>query len=111
MEIYDKKYDTIQLDASEAHTFQYAKWQVLVLQLILTITAIYRPPNVSNLLFLDEFLEWIANPIPTDQNTVIAMTFNLHINGPNDDGCNFINAMTALGLKQHAQFPTYRSVN
>ena len=110
--IYDKKYDTVQLDASEAWIFQCDNWQVFALQLTLTITAIYRPPNVSNLLFLDEFLEWIANPIATIPDIIIASDFNLHVNNPNDDDfCNFIDAMPALGLNQHIPFPTQRSGN
>ena len=110
--IYDKKYDTTQLDAVEAHTSQYAKWQVLALQLTLTIIASYRPPNVSSFLFLDEFLGWIADPIAMNPNIIVASDFNLHINNPNDyDSFNFINAMTAVGLKQHIQLPTHRSGN
>ena len=81
--IYDKKYNTMHLDAREAHTFQYTRWKYQS----------FKPPNVANLLFLDEILEWIANSIAMDPNIIIAGDFNLHVNNPNDDdGCNFINA-------------------
>ena len=73
---------------------------------MLTIIAIYRPTNVSNLLLLDEFLEVDSWPIAMDRNIIIAGNFNLHVNNPNDDdSCNFIDAMTTLVLKQHIQFP------
>ena len=49
-------------------------------------------------------------PLSWIQTSSYPVTLTSMLTNPNDgDGCNFINAMTALGLTQHIQFPTHRS--
>ena len=92
-------------------TFQFAKWKVSDSHVTLTLIGVYRPPNSAGLDFLEEFTDWIAEPLVNDSILVIMGDFSFHGNNPNDDVANFTDTITALGLVQHVSGPTYHSNN
>ena len=48
------------VDSRECSTFQVAKWKVGIGKLMLTVIGVYKPLNMSNSIFLEEFTEWIG---------------------------------------------------
>ena len=109
---YKSHLPVTKLDDGELKTFQYIKWKVEICHTCITVVAVYRPPDTSNLAFVGDFIEWIVDPLADNSNLLVAGDFNLHVNDKNDDDSNnFINAMTALGLIQHVTFATHKSGN
>ena len=45
------------VDSRECSTFQVAKWKVGMEKLMLTVIGVYKPPNTSNSIFIEEFTE------------------------------------------------------
>ena len=101
------------VDSRECSTFQVAKWNIGVEKLVLTVIGVYKPPNMSNSIFLEEFTEWIGLCIASDHNIIVAGDFNLHVNKlqSEDDAGNFVDMMITLGLDQKVNFPTHKSGN
>ena len=101
------------VDSRECSTFQVAKWKVGMEKPMLTVTGVYKPPNTSNSIFLEEFTEWIGPCIASDHNIIVAGDFNLHVKYvlSDDDAGNFVDMMVALGLDQTVNFPTHKSGN
>ena len=100
------------LSQGELSTFQFGKWQVLVKHTCLRIVAVYRPPDSSNIMFLDEITEWMVDSLAEDTNVIVAGDFNLHISNENDDDTHKLLAtFAALGLDQHVGLPTHKSGN
>ena len=98
------------VDEGQLNTFQYAKWQLALKHTSITVIAIYHPPpsnfaRVTNGEFLDEFTDWAAESVSTSNNVILVGDFNLHINNPNDDdACNFMETIQALGIQQNITF-------
>ena len=85
---------------------------MLVKHTCLMIVAIYRPPDLSNIMFLDEITKWMVDSLLEDNNVIIAGDFNLHISNKNDDDAyNLLDTFTALGLDQHVGLPMHKSGN
>ena len=82
-------------------------------KVLLTVIGIYKPPNTSNSISLEEFTEWIGLCIASDHNITVAGDFNLHVNNvlPDDDAGNFVDMMITLGLDQKVNFLTHKSGN
>ena len=100
------------LSQGELSTFQFGKWQVLVKHTCLMIVAVYRPPDSSKIVFLDEITEWMVDSLAEDTNVIVAGDFNLHISNENDDDAhNLLDTFAALGLDQHVGLPTHKSGN
>ena len=73
--------------------------------MMLMVLEIYHPPyndqtKTTNLDFLDEFTDWIAEHAMNDTNAIILGDFNLYVNDPDDDNAmNFIETTQALALE------------
>ena len=68
--------------------------------------------RVTNGDFLNEFTHWAAESVSTCNSVIQVGDFYLHVNDPNDDdACNFIETVQALGLHQNISFPTHVSGN
>ena len=100
------------LSQGKLSTFQFGKWQVLVKHTCLMIVAVYRPPNLLNIMFLDEITECMVDSLAVDTNVIIAGDFNLHISNENDDDPhNLEDTFAALGLDQHVGLLMHKSGN
>ena len=100
------------LSQGKLSTFQFGKWQVLVKHTCLMIVAVYRPPDLSNIMFLDDITEGMVDSLAEDINVIIAGDFNLHISNKNDDDAhNLLDTFTALGLDQHVGLPMHKLGN
>ena len=63
-------------------------------------------------MFLDEYVEFLADVLADHRNILILGDFNIHINSKYDpDAEVFSDMMEALGLDQHTNFSTHRSGN
>ena len=78
--IANKNFDVKLVLESERQTFQIAKWKIVIPSLVITLVGVYKPPNTSNFDFHDDFLDWILDTIPLDNNIIIIGDFNHHIN-------------------------------
>ena len=86
--------------------------EVQVKNISLTLVGTYHPPSGNYLTFIDDFVEWITDPLAMDNNIIVLGDFNLHVNDVNDDDAgNFLDSTTTLGLIQHVDFPTHQSGN
>ena len=93
-------------------TFEQAIWKIQISNQTLHLCAIYRPPDKSEMLFIDDFTEFMADVIAEYSNLIVVGDFNMHIN--KDDNPNasiFMDTMVALGLKQHTRGSMHRSGN
>ena len=78
---------------------------------------IYQPPYstrqpITNAIFLDEIIEWLADVLTNHNNIILARDFNLHVNDENDtDASILINTIEAMGIQQHIIYPTHKSDN
>ena len=100
------------ISEGEKSTFQYAKWCMETSHMCLTVLGIYRPPSGSATEFLREFTECLPKNALLDTNPIIMGDFNLHVNNENDDdSMNFLEMMSALGLKQNVMFDTHKLGN
>ena len=101
------------LNMDQSDTFEKAIWKVRYPGVDLTVCAIYHLPysetyQVTNSQFLDEFSEFHAEVLAEHRNLVITGDFNLYVNYSEDQvGEVFTDTMLALGLDQHAMFPTH----
>ena len=69
---------------------------------ILHVCAIYRPPDTSERLFIDDFTEFMVDVLAEYSNLIVVGDFNMHINKEeNPNASIFMDTMVALGLKQH----------
>ena len=63
-------------------------------------------------MFLDDFVEVLADVLADPGNILILGDFNIHVNNKDDpDAKVFSDMMEALGLNQHINFSTHRSDN
>ena len=63
-------------------------------------------------MFLDEFLEWLPDPLAKYKNVVLMGDINFHLNNVDDpDASTLRNTLAALGLKIHNNFHTHRHGN
>ena len=64
------------------------------------------------MLFIDDFMEFMADVIAEYSNLIVVGDFNIHINKDNNpNALIFMDTMVALGLKQHTKGSTHRSGN
>ena len=78
----------------------------------LHLWAIYRPPDTSEVLFINDFIEFMGDVIAEYSNLIVVGDFNIHINKDNNPNASiFMDTMVALGLKQHTKGSMHRSGN
>ena len=110
--IVNKNFDVKLISESEKQTFKIAKWNIVILSLVIMLLGVYKPPNTSNFDFHDDFLDWISDMIALDNNIIIMGDFNHHINKQLDeDASNCMESMSSVGLVQHVDFGTHESDN
>ena len=106
-----------QIGEGQLRSFQFCKWQVHVHHTSVTLVSIYHPPynnktKVTNVDFMDEYTDWLAETSANDKNLVICGDYNMHVNNPDDeDAASFLETNEALGLMQHVTFATHSSGN
>ena len=97
-------------------SFQCALW-TLSTSSGTNILAIYHPPYseknpIANNMFMDEYVEFLADVLADHRNILILGDFNIHVNSKDDpDEEVFSDMMEALGLDQHTNFSTHRRGN
>ena len=70
----------------------------------------YHPPysaanQITNVQFLDEFLNWLLDQIIEHKNLITTGDINLHLNNLEDaDGSSFLENLDVLGLESHCTF-------
>ena len=95
-------------------SFEYALW-TLSTSSRTNILAIYHPPYmdknpITNNMFMDEYVEFLADVQADHRNILTLGSFNIHINSKDDpDAEVFSDMMEALGLNQHTIFSTHRN--
>ena len=63
-------------------------------------------------MFINDITEFLTKALSEHQNIILAGDFNIHINNWDDPEANILmDAMIALGLKQHINFITHHSGN
>ena len=98
-------------------TFKSATWELNIKNTKLTIHRLYHPPpsltnKTTNVMFVDEFMEFAARTIPNHTNNLYIGNFNLHVSdGEDTDAAIFRDATEAMGLYQHVHFSTHKSGN
>ena len=66
----------------------------------------------TNVMFLDEFTEWLPDQLVKYKNVMIAGDINFHLNSIDDpDATTLKDTLDALGLKIHNNFPMHRHGN
>ena len=80
------------------------------------ILSVYHPPystknRISNVVFLDDFIEFLTNIIPMYNNVLVVGDSNLHLNKADPDAEVFENSMDALGFVPHVKFLTHKLGN
>ena len=99
----------------KCNTFEHAIWNISGKNVSFVILAVYHPPytksnGASNNVFLDEFLDFMADFVPIAKNIIITEDFNMHVDDcENQDGSCLNDNIKAMGYDQHVQFPTHRS--
>ena len=100
------------ISSGNNETFEQAIWKLQTSNQTLHLCAIYRPPDTSEMLFIDDFMEFMADVIAEYCNLIVVGDFNIHINKENDPNASiFMDTMVALGLKQHTKGSMHRSGN
>ena len=93
-------------------TFEQAIWKLQTSNQTLHVCTIYRPPDTSEMLFIDDFMEFMVDVIAEYSNLIVVGDFNIHINKEdNPNALIFMDTMVALGLKQHTKGSMHRSGN
>ena len=92
-------------------TFEFGIWLLKNKGITSYIHGIYKPPNTDMNKFLNEIAEYLAFNINT-KYPIFLGDFNIHW-GDEVDGnaSSFADTVEALGLTQHAQFPTHNRNN
>ena len=81
------------------------------------IACVYHPPStsagqVTDSIFIEEFLDLVEDLVTKHKNLVILGDFNLHVNDPSaTDAIIFIDAMSALGFNQIVKKATHETGN
>jgi hypothetical protein len=89
-------------------SFEYGVWQLVFKSMTIHCVGIYRPPILATPnQFVNEFFPFMEDIVAKYSNLVVLGDFNLHINDTTSSILNFNNSLTALGLKQHVDFPTH----
>ena len=106
-----------QLPLDQDISFEGGLWRLQSHGINIVLLVIYRPPastqnQVPPSIFIDRFLDTLQNILITYGNIIIMGDFNLHVNDPSDpDATNLLDAMSALGFKQHVHLATHTSGN
>ena len=106
-----------EVDEENKKTFQFAIWKVSCKEYTISIIGVYHPPystvhQCTNAMFLDEFTEWLLDPLAKYKNVVIMGDINFHLNNVDDpDATTLKDILDALGLKIHNNLPTHRHGN
>ena len=73
---------------------------------------IYRPPDSSINKFSEDFFELLDDVTAEQSNTVICGNFNIQVNDKDNQSIEqYLDAITAMGSKQHVKFFTHRNGN
>ena len=105
------------ISSGNNEAFEQAVWKLQTSNRTLHVCAIYRPPDTSERLFIDDFTEFMVDVIAEYSNLIVVGDFNMHINKEeNPNASIFMDTMVALGLialglKQHTIGSTHRSGN
>ena len=68
------------ISSGNNNTFEQAIWKLQTLNQTLHVCAIYRPPDTSEMLFTDNFMEFVVDVIAEYSNLIIVGDFNIRIN-------------------------------
>ena len=85
-------------------SFEYALWTLSTTSSRTDILAIYHPPYseknpITNNMFMNEYVEFLADVLADHRNILILGDLNIHINSKDDpDAEVFSDMMEALGL-------------
>ena len=110
--IHKLKVKADKISSGNNEAFEQAIWKLQTSNQTLHLCAIYRPPDTSEMLFIDDFMEFMADVIAEYSNLIVVGDFNIHINKENDPNASiFMDTNVALGLKQHTKGSTHRSGN
>ena len=110
--IVKNKYKPKQLRHKIHQTFESVTWELNIKNTKLAIHGIYHPPpslrnKTANGMFVDEFMEFASNTLPSHANNIYIGDFNVHLSDEvNTDSAIFSDATEAMGLYQHVAFPT-----
>ena len=100
------------ISSGNNETFEQAIWKLQTSNQTLHFCASYRPPDTSEMLFIDDFIEFMVHVIAEYSNLIVVGDFNIHINKDNNPNASiFMDIMVALGLKQHTKGSMHRSSN
>ena len=109
--IYKNTLDCKLIDKGLAQTFEYAQWDILRLNMTLSLLALYHPPRsrkhkhtVNE--FVTGFVDFLADMLVKFTGDLInAGDFNIHVNDLfNDDTQQLLSAMEASGFDQLVDF-------
>ena len=76
-------------------TFEFAKWKVTSKGITTILIGIYHPPysisnSITNVIFLDDLMEWLSEQTSQDKNIILAGDFNIHVNNlQNNDKASY----------------------
>ena len=118
--VHKKSYKVKLVEEVFTRSFQAAKFRTQIDNCNVTLLSIYHPPYstvnpVTDRMFIDDFTKWICDQLVVsdhDNKLIILGDFNIHVNDEFDENAhNLMGIITALGLKQHVNFPTHKAGN
>ena len=74
---------------------------------VVDILSVYRPPDTSLPLFLDEFADLIETLVASKIPSLVFGDFYVHMDTNNSNANSFEKFIMSLNLKQHVNFPTH----
>ena len=117
MLLYNKMIEAEPLPSLQYMSFESQLWQIKLKSTEFSLLAVYHPPStsagqVTDSIFIEEFLDLVEDLVTKHKNLVILRDFNLHVNDPSaTDAIIFIDAMSALGFNQIVKKETHKTGN
>ena len=95
-------------DIKTFSTFEYLDVFVNYDSTCLNIIVLYRPPNTSVRVFIDEFSSLLEQVVLLSDYPLIVGDFNIHVDNPDDsEAADFDSLLNSFGLCQMVHFPTH----
>ncbi|PFX29714.1 putative RNA-directed DNA polymerase from transposon X-element [Stylophora pistillata] len=108
--LFRDSFDATLLDGKEHNSFEFSEWILKTTNRSIRIVAVYRPPNSSASVFLDEFSSYLENIVMCPEPLIIAGDFNFHMDLVHSNcAIRFKELLETFSLSQHVTMSTHIS--
>ena len=105
--LHDERFTSCIMKTHTYSSFEHLVVTTDFLNMKLNIVTIYRPTNLSQSTFCDEFEKFLSYIVSQPFDYIITGDFNLHLEKDNKITRTFNEILDNFNLKQHVNFPTH----